>query len=97
MWRCAVSFEITGFDSLQKTLEDASQALKSLDGEIGTLRIDPNNPDAAIAEMERIVDAKVATYKSNPIVAGSVAALKQQVRERILAEAEEARRKAGNT
>jgi hypothetical protein len=92
-----VSFEITGFDSLQKTLEDASQALKSLDGEIGTLRIDPNNPDAAIAEMERIVDAKVATYKSNPIVAGSVAALKQQVRERILAEAEEARRKAGNT
>jgi hypothetical protein len=54
--------ELSGFDELQKTLADVQRATESLDGDIAKLRVDPNDPHAAIAEMERAVDAKLAPY-----------------------------------
>ena len=81
-------------EGLQKTLADAQRAMQSLDGELATLRVDPNNPELAIAEMERLVDAKLARYRGNPIVDGISKASKEQFKNRILQTAEDARKKA---
>jgi hypothetical protein len=88
------NLNITGFDDLQKTLDDAQRALKSLDGDLATLRVDPNNPQTAIAEMERAVDAKLARYRGNVIVDQIAEASKEQFRNYILQQAEEAKREA---
>jgi hypothetical protein len=82
---------INGFDELQKTLDDAQRAVESLEGELGTLRVDPDNPQAAIAEMERIVDAKLAPYRGNAIVEQIAGGSKEQFRNHILQRAEDAK------
>jgi len=87
--------ELSGFDELQKTLADAQRAIESLDGELATLRVDPNNPQAAVAEMERAVDAKLAPYRGNPIVEQIAEASKEHFRKGIVDRAEEAKHKAG--
>jgi len=86
--------ELSGFDELQKTLADAQRAIESLDGELATLRVDPDNPQTAIAEMDRAVDAKLAPYRGNPIVEQIAEASKEHFRNGILEQAEEAKRKA---
>jgi hypothetical protein len=86
--------ELSGFDELQKTLEDAQRAIQSLDGELATLSVDPNNPQPAIAEMERLVDAKLAPYRGNAIVDQISEASKEQFRNYILEKVEGAERKA---
>jgi len=86
--------ELSGFDELQKTLAEAQRAAESLDGELATLHVDRNNPQSAIAEMERAVDAKLAPYRGNPIVEQIAEASKLHFRNRILERAEEAKRKA---
>lgn len=87
--------ELSGFEELQKTLSDAQRAIESLDGELATLRVDPNNPQVAVAEMERAVDAKLAPYRGNPIVEQIAEASKEHFRNGILQQAEKAKRKAG--
>ena len=50
--------EITGLGQFQREL--ASQAFQALDGELGTLSFDPNDPasiDRALREMEAAIDA----------------------------------------
>jgi hypothetical protein len=89
-----LNFELSGFDELQKTLADAQRALESLDGELATLRVDPDNPQAAVAEMDRAVDGKLAPYRGNPIVEQIAEASKEHFRNGILEQAEEAKRKA---
>jgi hypothetical protein len=84
--------ELSGFDELQKTLGDAQRAIESLDGELATLRVDPNNPQAAITEMERAVDEKLAPYRGNPIVEQISEASKEHFRKGILGRAEEVKR-----
>jgi hypothetical protein len=86
--------ELSGFDDLQTTLNDAQRAIESLNGDFATLRIDPENPQAAVAEMERAVDAKLAQYKGNPIVEQIAEESKEHFRSGILALVEEAKRKA---
>lgn len=64
-------FTITGFDKLQRELKDAERALSDLNGTIAQLKFSPGDPasvDAAIREMERAVDAKVAPHRSNAII-----------------------------
>lgn len=87
--------ELSGLDELQKTLADAQRAIESLDGELATLRVDPNNPRAAIAEMERAVDAKLAPYRGNPIVEQIAEGSKEHFRNGILQRVEEAKNEAG--
>lgn len=83
-------FKITATTSggLGKTLEDAQRAAESLDGNLVGLNIDPNNPQAAIEEMERTVDSKLAPYSGNPIVDLLAARTKQHYKERIMERAE---------
>ena len=62
---------ITALDKLQKTLGDAQRALTQLDRTIAALTFDPADPAsvaAAVAEMERAVDAKMAPYRGNVII-----------------------------
>lgn len=78
---------ITGLDKLQRDLRDAQQALEGLDGDLCTLRFDPHDPasiEAAIAEMEQTIDARVGRFAGNPIVAPLVAGAKDHFRQTIL-------------
>jgi hypothetical protein len=87
-----MSAKITGLDKLQKTLTDAQRALGELNGTITELKFDPKDPAsvaAAIAEMERAVDAKVAPYRGNsiiePLAAKSKEAFRKAIEERAAA------------
>ncbi len=82
-----MNLSVSGFDRLQRELEDAQRALASLDGTISTLRFDPTNAASvqrAIQQMETAIDAKVASYANNAIVAPLVQAAKEQYRAQIL-------------
>lgn len=84
--------KVTGFDNLQRQLEDAQRALKALDGQLATVRFDPDNPEsieAAIRAMESAIDDKVAPYRDNAMVASIVPQLKDKYRAAILERAKE--------
>lgn len=89
-----MAFKIQGLDKLQKQLSDAQKAIKELDGEIGHVSFNPDDPGSienAIVEMEAAIDEKVGRHGSNPLVAEMVDGLKEQYRQMILDKAEEAR------
>lgn len=88
--------KITGLDNLQRELKKAQEALSELDGELGTVAIDPEDPasiDQAIAAMERIIDTKVAGYENNEFIGPLAEELKENCRSIILDKAAEARLK----
>ncbi|MBS5905030.1 gp58-like family protein [Roseomonas mucosa] len=89
---------ITGLDKLQRDLRDAQQALGNLDGDLCTLRFDPHDPasiEAAIAEMEQTIDARVGRFAGNPLVAPLVAGAKDHFRQAILDKAAASRAGSG--
>lgn len=95
-----MSLEIQGLDKLQRQLESASKAFEALDGEITTIKFDPNDQasiEAAIADMGRAIDSKAAVSQNNPLVEHVAAQLKAQYREQILERAAEARGQIVNT
>lgn len=72
--------KITGLDKLQKNLAEAQRALAAIDGEIGKVSFTPDDPSsiqAAIQQMENMIDEKVGQYASNPIVAPLIEASKR--------------------
>jgi hypothetical protein len=86
----------TGIDQLQRKLEQAGQAFKALDGEIATLRFDPDDAasiDRAIHDMEAAIDSKAAPYAGNSFVEPVVQQLKEKYRSAILERAAAARLK----
>jgi hypothetical protein len=86
--------KITGLDKLQRQLEDAQRAFKALDGQLATVRFDPDKPEsieAAIRTMESAIDNKVAPYRDNTTVASIVPQLKENYRAAILKRAKESR------
>ena len=90
-----MSFKITGLDKLQRDLEDAQRAFRSLDGTIATLKFDPDDQvsvNAAIRQMESTIDTKASAYRGNALVDGIVKELKKQYRDAIRDRAEKARR-----
>jgi hypothetical protein len=79
--------DISGFDKLQHTFDEARKALQSLDGEFARIRIDGNDPletQKAIHKMEVAVDGKLDRYRNNPIIAKLADATKETFRQRIL-------------
>jgi hypothetical protein len=89
---------ISGLDSLQKMLSDASLAFEKLDGEIAELSFDPNDPASvkeAIRSMEIAIDRKVGAFKGNPMVAQLIPQLKAKYRNAILAHAKSSRANRG--
>lgn len=90
-------FKITGLDKIQKDLKDAQRALNELDGELGVVNFDPNDPasiESAIHSVNRMIDERLGKYSSNPIVAPLAEQMKEKYREGILEKAAEARLKS---
>ena len=86
--------EITGLEKFQRELEDASKALATLDGEIGTVSFNPNDPssvEGAVVQIEQMIDAKVASYRGNEIVENLIEEMKQRYRQEIYDRAAKAR------
>ena len=82
-----MSSQFTGLDRLQRELEEAQRALRSLDGAITTLKFDPKNPASvqeAIRQMETAVDRKVSPYGRNVLVSKIAQAAKDHFRSEIL-------------
>ena len=87
-------FKISGLDKLNRQLSDAKKALEGLDGELGTLSFDPNDPasiEAAIQSMEAIIEERLGQYASNPIIAPLAENMKEKYRESITDHAAAAR------
>lgn len=91
--------KITGLDRLQRQLKDAQKALEALDGELGTVNFNPHDPasiETAIHEVERLVDDRVGTYASNPIIGPMADEMKGKYRAAILEKAAAARLESGD-
>ena len=76
-----MKFEIKGLDKLQRGLREASDALKALDGKIGSVHFNPNDPasvDAAISEVNAMIDDRVAPWKDNALVKQVASGLKER-------------------
>ncbi|MGB3549627.1 MAG: hypothetical protein WA993_02980 [Candidatus Binatus sp.] len=81
-----MSVKITGLDKLQRDLEEAQRAFRSLDGTITTLKFNPADPksvEEAIRQMEAAVDSKTALYRGNLLVSKVAQGLKDKYREKI--------------
>lgn len=85
---------ISGLDTLSRQLADAQSALEALDGELGSVSFDPNDPasiELAIQGVGAIIDERVAPFSDNPVIAPLVEGMKEQYREAIINRAAEAR------
>ncbi|MTW18787.1 hypothetical protein GJ689_21535 [Rhodoplanes serenus] len=92
-------FKIEGLEELQQELEEASNAMKGLDGTLGTVSFNPSDPasiEAAIAEFNRLIDERLGMYARNTLVAPLVDQMKEQYRAAILEQAAGARLKGDN-
>lgn len=86
--------KIQGLDALTKQFDDAQKVIAELDGELTVVNFDPQDPgsiEAAIKEVEAVIDAKVGPYASNPIVAPMIEGMKEQYRQGIIDRAAAAR------
>lgn len=75
-------------------LDEAMKALEGLDGELGTVRFDPDDPEsieAAIQQAEQMIDDKLADYAGNSIVGPMIEQLKSAFRQGIVEKASAAR------
>jgi len=87
-------FKITGLDNLSRDLEDAQKAISAMDGELGSVRFDPHDPasiEAAIQEVEKLIDERLGSYSSNPIIGPMAEGMKEQYRQGIVDKAAAAR------
>lgn len=87
-------FKITGLDKLSRDLEDAQKAISEMDGELGSVSFDPHDPasiEVAIQEVERLIDERLGSYASNPIVGPLAEGMKEQYRQGIIDKAAAAR------
>lgn len=87
-------FKIKGLDKLQRDLRRAQDAVGELDGELGSVSFNPDDPasiDQAITSMERLIDEKFAGYEDSDIVTSLAEDMKEKYRSMILEKAAEAR------
>lgn len=86
--------KIDGLDKLQKTLSDAQKAAEEIEGELGSVSFNPNDPasiEAAIQNMEGLIDERLGAYASNPIIGPMAEQMKETYRQGIIEKAAEAR------
>lgn len=86
--------KISGLDQLAQQLQQAQEALGDLDGELGAVQFDPDDPsgiEAAIQHVEQLVEARVDRWPDNPLIRQMAEGLKEHYREIILDHAAQAR------
>ena len=79
--------KITGLDQLTRELDEAKKALAAVDGELGTVNFNTHDPasiEAAVQEVERMIDERLGSYAANPIVATIVEQMKERYRAEII-------------
>ena len=85
---------------MQKELEEAQCAISELEGDLGTVSFDPQEPhsvETALQSVNQLIDGRIGRYASNPFVAPIIDGLKESYRETILVKASEARLQAEET
>jgi len=90
---------IKGLDKLTRELKQAEKAMGEIDGELGQITYDPNDPasiEQAIQNGHNLVDDRLGSYASNPFVSPLIDGMKVQIRETIIEHAAEARLKGGD-
>lgn len=90
--------KIDGLDKLNQQLNEAQEALNSLDGELGTVTFDPEDPasiELAIQNVNILVDGKLVQYASNPIIGPMAEEMKERYRDAIIERAAAERLKGG--
>ena len=63
--------KVTGLDKLQKELKDAKRILSELDGELGVVKFNPNDPasiESAIQTVNHMIDERIGVCSTNSIV-----------------------------
>lgn len=86
--------KITGLDQLTHQLDEAQKALAELDGELGAVSFNPSDPasiEAAIQNVELLVDEKLGEYSDNPIIGPLAMNMKECYRDAIIGRAATAR------
>lgn len=86
--------KVTGFDSLSRKLDDLSKFMKDIDGRLGEVSFNPNDPaeiERAIAEVETMVDERAASYPRDATVQNIADQMKEKYRQGILDKAAAAR------
>ncbi|SAL86869.1 hypothetical protein AWB74_07877 [Caballeronia arvi] len=79
--------KIERLDRLTRQLEEASRAFKSLGGELEQITLEPGSQtsvQAAIQQVEAIIDQKAAPYRGNELVDSMVQQLKKRYRDEII-------------
>jgi hypothetical protein len=87
---------ISGLTELQKKLTQVQNALREIDGDLGTVRFDPFDPESiehAILQIEMMIDSKLSDNYSNDIVTSIANDMKAQYREALISRAAEERLK----
>lgn len=88
--------KITGLNELSKKIDDMAKFTKELDGEICKVSFDADDPgsiDRAIVQVEGVIDAKAAAYRSNDWIDSVASKAKESLRSQILEKAAQARMK----
>lgn len=79
--------KISGLNSLTQQLEAAQKSLAALGGELGSVNFNPQDPvsiEAAIQRVELMIDERLGSYASNPIVAPIAEQMKERYRDAII-------------
>ncbi len=80
-----------GFDQLQKQLQRAQEALKRVEGQLGTVQFDPNDPESierAMRQIDSIIDERLGDYLNNPIIGPLSESMRETYKEAILEQAQ---------
>jgi hypothetical protein len=92
--------KIEGLDKLQRDIGQAQKAMEAVEDGLGTVKFDPEDPasiEAAIQDMEKLVDDRLGSYASNPIVGPMIKGAKESFRQAILDKAAAARFEGGHS
>lgn len=90
--------KIEGLEKLTRELKAFEKAVASLDGELGTVNLDPSDPgsiERAIIEAEAMIDRKTADYPDNAMIAKLGESIKENLRQQIIEKATQARAEGG--
>lgn len=85
---------IKGLKEFEKSLKEAQRVLESLDGELTVVQFSPDDPasiEAAIQQVEQVIDEKVGEHSSNSFIAPLAEQMKAQYRDAIIERAAAAR------
>lgn len=83
-----------GLNELSRKMKELEKVTAALDGEIGIVSFNPNDPqsiEVAIQKMDQAVDERVGDYSRNDMVEGIVSEVKERYRQAIVERASEAR------